>query len=236
MDQDKNVLELIKEKFKQLPKELQEAITASDLPVKTKAIADKHSLMLDQLGMLQNEIFFVLIGTESSKDFVDNISAELNINDTKATSIASDVSEQIFNPVRTYLRKWEDTTPDDPTENSPSTQQLKNQQSISDLERIGGFTIEKSDMTDSSDTTNEGMYVEKRTEILHGLENPSPSKQTMVSTRDISTKTDPLVDHLLTTPTTIPPEHTTSSPLTKTEVSQTPATKPITDPYKEPIN
>ncbi len=171
-----------------------------------KDIGQKFSLDLDQLGELDAEIRNVLLGVTKSENFTKNIRGKLEIEYTVAQSITKEVNEKILEVIKEKIKK----------------ETSKDSQSVTDLERIGGFTIEKEDMANSNDTTNEGMYVEKRPEILAGLENPPTS--------------DALVDHLLTIPTIIPPEHITSSPLTKSDVTATPTPKPTSDPYKEPIN
>ncbi len=108
MDSDQNIDTQIKERFHELPKALQEAIVSSDLSEKIKFIVNKHSLLIDEAGILEREILFVLLGLESSSDFVSNVSKEINLTTEEATLIAVDVNNSIFNEVKTHLKELDD--------------------------------------------------------------------------------------------------------------------------------
>ena len=210
-DQDKN----LEEQFKSLPKEVQAVLTSTETAETIKAISQRNGLKIDQESTLFDLVADVLLGNLPSKEFVKNFSDKADLSTEKAREVAEEINTEIFGQIRLSMRLAGEKA-------ESASEQQKQSQSVTDLERIGGFTIEKEEMTNSNDTTNEGMYVEKRPEILAGLENPPTS--------------DALVDHLLTIPTIIPPEHTTSSPLTKSDVTATSTPKPASDPYKEPIN
>ncbi len=135
MDTNTDTKELIKERYQTLPKEVKDAITASDFTNKMKTLASSHSLMLDQTDSLQKAILVIMLGLEPSSTFVDSIISELGINRGKATAIAKDVNQLIFDPIRKYLREWEE-------QEEKTIQENEKSQSITDLERAGGFTIE----------------------------------------------------------------------------------------------
>jgi len=70
------------------------------------------------MGMLQSEVLFVMLGIEPSSDFVSNISRELGINKEKADALARDINQQLFDPIRSYLREWEEQAERQEQENS----------------------------------------------------------------------------------------------------------------------
>ena len=84
------------------------------------------------------------------------------------------------------------------------------------LSSIGGIEIEKPDNMQRGDETEEN--IEKEPEIRSSIENPEPAPKTYIPSNKIGT--DPLTDHLLTTPVVIPPQK---------------INKPtVPDPYREP--
>lgn len=195
MKETEDPIQIIKEKLLQLPDQVQQAILSSDLKQKMRTIADKHSLMLDQTGLLQNEIFFVMLGMEPSSDFVDNVTSELNIPRSKAEMIAQDINTLIFAPIKTYLREWEEQAK---VENAEE-KSLKEKNSA--LERAGGFSVEPSLASTSADgedsmADSEDVQESDKNDILAGIENPKPSPS-MSTPKPEETHTEPLVDHLL---------------------------------------
>jgi len=228
---DQETTQTIKERFSELPKELRDAITASDLPVRLKNISNNHNLLLDQANILHNEILFVLLGLEPSSEFVPTVSRELQINNEKANLIAKDVNTQIFDSVRSHLMEWEEGANKD-----LDSQMAEKSSQISSLEKLGGFSIEKSEGSVSNENTSANIDTKSdvsasdRASILYGLENPIPGKKE-VATGD--THTDPLIDHLLANPVS-----TTEQKVITSEVVKKPAVinKPSgMDPYREPI-
>ncbi|MEI8248943.1 MAG: hypothetical protein WCG07_00395 [Candidatus Taylorbacteria bacterium] len=225
---DTETKQLIQERFNDLPNEIKGAITASDLPEKIKKIAADNNLLLDQVSDLQNEILFVLLGIEPSSDFVGNVSKELSVNNLKALAIAKQVNATIFDAIREKLREMEERLV---TDDAP--EETQNSKGISDLEKLGGFTIEKPIVEPKIDVTRAD-----RPAILNGVENPTPV--TPVIPRPYK-PIDPLIDHLLTSPVTSAEQKVEIKPLSKPQpaISTPPVTTPPKpsgpDSYREPI-
>jgi hypothetical protein len=222
MNQDS--MQLIKDHFAELPQEVRSAITAPDLLQKMRAIGDKYNLLLDKQGDLQRSILFVMLGLIPSREFVPSISSGLNVNTEVANNIAKDVNEQILAPIRTYLREWEERAEQD--EAAEETTELGKDGQNSDFQSIGGFTVEPSPMTarqQSEETT-----IENKPDLIKSIENPEPAPKSFVASNKIGT--DPLVDHLLTTPVTVPPQ-IIERPVNG--ASQTAPKSSGPDPYRE---
>lgn len=97
-------------RFKTLPEDLQNALTAVATVDTLTAIGKKNGLMIDQIGKLADEIWKVMLGLADPKDFIRNLAAALKIDAPGASIIAQEVNTQIFQPVRESLRKLYDTT------------------------------------------------------------------------------------------------------------------------------
>ena len=193
MVQNMNTSELIKERYQQLPQEIRDAVTASDLPTKMKTIASNHGLMIDQVGILQNEILFVMLGLEPSSDFVNNMSKELGIKRELAEKITIDVNRLIFDSIKNYLREREESVLNEQI-NEQKTEQEEKLATISSIEQVGGFSIEKPAPVSINKITPTD-----REAALEHLENP-PGQVDRGGTSVNSaheTHTEPLVDHLL---------------------------------------
>ncbi len=219
--------EYIKDKFLKLPKEVQVAITAPDLMLKMRSIGDKYKLLLDKQGDLQRQILIVMLGLIPSSEFVSSVSEVLGISEETANSIAADVNEQIFNPIRTHLREWEEQSEKNVATESSST----TESNTSDFQKIGGFTVEPQPASMQSSTLKES-DMESRPAILNSIENPEPAPRSTVPFG--AAQTEPLADHLLTTPVVIPPQkivqNLEQNTTTKSAVRQIPLAN---DPYRE---
>lgn len=175
-------------------------------------IGEKFSLMIDQVGELDAEISDVLVGSSESKDFTDNIMKRLEIGRGMAEQITSEVNSGIMQVLRDKLRQV--------SENQPSKH--------ADIEAAGNFTIEPehNSVASAPDVT-----IHDRQEILSTIEEAKPSSA------QNQKYTEPLVDHLLTTPTARPVEKiVVRAPAKPAEVKvrSEASNRPGPDPYREP--
>jgi len=97
--------EIIKKQLATLPKDLRDAVVATDLPEKFKTIANKHKLRTDQSGVLETETMFVMLGIEHPDDYTNNLKREADISEKDAAAIAEEVNRMIFLPIRASLKK-----------------------------------------------------------------------------------------------------------------------------------
>lgn len=189
-----DIQEIIKNRYKELPADIQEAIKSNDLAGKFNAIAEKHGLHIDQNGALQTETILVMLGLEPTTDYVNNLERNLNISRTEAISIAADVNTDILNAIKNSLRTMQDgqeTEEVDEKEslvttvpsNLPTASPSSPVPSFVGLEKAGQFTIEKTPSSSSSQYNEENINKEA---LLKSIEDkPAPA-------------TAPMIDHLLT--------------------------------------
>ncbi|OHA17255.1 MAG: hypothetical protein A3C79_02955 [Candidatus Taylorbacteria bacterium RIFCSPHIGHO2_02_FULL_45_28] len=163
--------EEIKAQFDKLPVNVQQAVTSPEIHEKIEIVGKKYGLMIDQLGELVDEIGLVLLGLHKSSDFVDQISKRLNISGKAALTISQEVNHEVFDSIKEYLRETEDGIQTTVPESRPEENQIS---TLSSLERLGGFSVEK----EVPETENNRVTAADRGEILAGLENPPASVPT----------------------------------------------------------
>jgi len=95
----------LKERFAQLPKVVQDAITSADVEKRLRALADTHKLHLDQWQQLENEVMLVLLGADAMANLQKNIKNEVGVSDEVAAALAKDISEGVFEPIRQELER-----------------------------------------------------------------------------------------------------------------------------------
>ncbi len=106
MDADEQELnKQIGERFKKLPKVVQDAITSADVEKHLRELADTHKLHLDQWQSLENEVMMTLLGFQPSEELAANIASEVGIPQALADTLASDISKIVFEPVRQELER-----------------------------------------------------------------------------------------------------------------------------------
>lgn len=103
--EDKEYEELIKERFKLLPKVVQQAIVSADVDKQLRALADTHKLHLDQWRSLQNQVMLTLLAIENSEDLQKNLQAEVGVPEEVANALAADISTIVFEPIRQELER-----------------------------------------------------------------------------------------------------------------------------------
>lgn len=115
--------EEFQKRYKTLPEDIQEALTAVASVDTIFAIGKKHGLMVDQIGKMADEIWKVMLGLANPKDFIRNLASAIGIEFEKASAIASDVNAQMFQLVRESLRRiYDSSTPPAVQKNiTPST-------------------------------------------------------------------------------------------------------------------
>jgi len=101
---DPETKKIIQEQFRKLPKNLQDAILAADLPEKFRTVMTKHALRLDQAADVENETMLVMLGLEHPDEYTENIVREAELPEAKAKEIADDINRMIFLPIRASLR------------------------------------------------------------------------------------------------------------------------------------
>jgi hypothetical protein len=218
--------DIIKSRFAELPPELQTAITAADLPGKFDAISKKFNLRIDQSGILQTETVLVMLGLETSGDFMNNLMENAEMSTELAKSIADEVNNQIFSNIRSYLREMES-----------AQEKTENDDTSADLEKAGNLSVEK-DIADKTDAETLN-----KADILNSIENtdthpnlpiniltPVPAPQISVAPSATVTNaapqpapSSPLVNRLM------------SAPVTTTNEKVEKKMMPGPDPYREPI-
>jgi hypothetical protein len=159
---DSETEKIIAEQMNKLPEDVVAAIISVDYKAKLQDITKRQKLMIDQIGKVEMETTLVMLGLEPVADFAGNLQRELEVTAERAKEIATDISENIFKPIRVSLKKMndaefgivdDDMPPDSLDEEPPATK----------------FT--NSNNTDLN-----------RDQILNEIENPTPYRSAIVKT------------------------------------------------------
>ncbi|MEY4747292.1 MAG: hypothetical protein RLZZ416_341 [Candidatus Parcubacteria bacterium] len=93
------------ERFKTLPKIVQDAITSADVQKHLRDLAETQKLHLDQWQLLENEVMLTLLGFQPTDKLKDNIKSEVGVTDEEAAALAEDISKTVFEPIRGELER-----------------------------------------------------------------------------------------------------------------------------------
>lgn len=125
------------ERYKGLPKALQEAITRVDTAEIIKEVGQNHKLMIDKVGELADETGLVMLGLVHPKDYIPHLIERLNIDRETTRTIADEINNRIFFPVREYLKKIhrleEAPEPLTPAEETPTVEMPKPEKPVDQL-------------------------------------------------------------------------------------------------------
>lgn len=95
----------IQERFKQLPKVVQDAITSSDVEKHMRALADKQKLHVDQWQALENEVMLALLGFKRAEELEKNLLRNVKIGSETARQLAVQINGMVFEPIRQELER-----------------------------------------------------------------------------------------------------------------------------------
>ncbi len=106
MDPDIKELEIqLNERFAQLPKVVQNAITSAGVGKRLRELADTYKLHLDQWQTLENEVMLTLLGFQKTENLEENLKKEVGIPAETASALVSNIAEMVFHPIRKELER-----------------------------------------------------------------------------------------------------------------------------------
>ncbi len=87
-----------------IPKEILSIIESGEVYGDLEMIATKYGLNLDELGQLHSDTEKLMIGRTKSYDFSRIITASLGVSSDVANNIVSDINNNIFKKVRSFMQ------------------------------------------------------------------------------------------------------------------------------------
>ncbi|MFH0846347.1 MAG: hypothetical protein V1851_03060 [Patescibacteria group bacterium] len=124
--------ETIKEKFLNVPEDVQEAISSSDTAEQLRLITEEYKLQLDDAEELTKEIGYLILGLKPEKDFIKNIQNTTGLSYEKSKQLSQDINNRIFGHIRESLKKIQSEHYED--EENLDEEEIKNE-IFSELEK-----------------------------------------------------------------------------------------------------
>lgn len=88
-----------------LPPIIRDYLSAGKYTTVARNLTTKYGLRIDQAGVLEREIMLLLMGIETPQEFAQALTEEARLDKKIVDSIALDVNEQVFIPLRTEEQK-----------------------------------------------------------------------------------------------------------------------------------
>ena len=108
----------ITERLAELPDDVREAILSSEFEKKVQAIGARHQLHIDQVGKLGDETMLVMLGFTNTADFVGNVAEHVGVSREQASTVATDINNDILGAIRESLKKFSEQ-PAPPASSTP---------------------------------------------------------------------------------------------------------------------
>lgn len=105
MSQQTDTQAVLKERFAELPKVVQNAITSADVRKRMRELADTHKLHLDQWETLENEVMMTLFGILPVDELRANIQKQVGVSTEIAEELTENISKIVFEPIREQLER-----------------------------------------------------------------------------------------------------------------------------------
>ena len=106
----------IEQRLAELPDDVREAVLSAELGNHVRTIGQAHGLHIDQIGKLEDETMLVMLGFFEPNQFNTQLEQQLLIPAADAATLAAEISEQVFAPIRAslegFMRTKRSETPD----------------------------------------------------------------------------------------------------------------------------
>ncbi|MBY0294287.1 hypothetical protein K2Q08_03075 [Patescibacteria group bacterium] len=99
----------IQQRLAELPQDVRDAVLSAQLGERLRAIGQKHSLHIDQIGVLEDEVMLVMLGFFEPEELNNQIATQLRIPAQDASAIVQEVNEQIFLPIRESMKRFSES-------------------------------------------------------------------------------------------------------------------------------
>jgi hypothetical protein len=96
---------ILSERFAELPRVVQNAITSADIEKRLRDLANTHKLHVDQWETLENEVMLALFGATPVDELEKNIEKHVALDRDTAVALASNISKIVFEPIREELER-----------------------------------------------------------------------------------------------------------------------------------
>lgn len=131
----------IEERMKELPPALSQAIKNSNWEKLVFDIGREHSLHVDDIGEIQNELILVLTGIVHPDEFRSVLVSELGIGAEKTDAVVSEINTKINERIKAELRKSLDGAEDQESEFTATEHQALRKAGVS-------FGVEEEEIED----------------------------------------------------------------------------------------
>jgi hypothetical protein len=99
-----NSIERNTEKFTKLPLDYQGAIRSSDYDNALGTLTKEHKLHIDQSAELEYLLAKLIFGEIDAEDMISKIENVLNISNSDATKLATELNQTIIKPIKENLK------------------------------------------------------------------------------------------------------------------------------------
>lgn len=91
--------------FDKLPQEIKDVVASLEVSNRIWKIGENHKLHIDKIGIMHDLARDVMMGIVASKNFVQGLQDELEISALDAASLARDIDDEIFRPIKATMIK-----------------------------------------------------------------------------------------------------------------------------------
>lgn len=94
--------EVISDAMSELPEEVQSAIENSNWASTLRSLVQKYKLRIDQGNLLENHVFFVMLGINKSEHLVKVIQ-DMGLDETQTNALIHDIDSQVFTQIKQQI-------------------------------------------------------------------------------------------------------------------------------------
>lgn len=99
------IKQVLTEHFRSLPEVIQSAITEAAVEARMQKLSGQYKLHFDQWQKLEYEVLMALYGITPMESIEENIAAHIAVDAATAHILASDITAQVFEPIRATLER-----------------------------------------------------------------------------------------------------------------------------------
>ncbi len=96
--------EIIDRKLETAPQSVRDAVMSDEVAASLVGIGQEHNLHIDQIGILEEESLYVMLGITDSGEFIKNLRDRIGLSSDEAGRVAQDVNDKVLLLIRSNLQ------------------------------------------------------------------------------------------------------------------------------------
>jgi hypothetical protein len=95
--------QIVQDQLDILPDDVREIVESKEWRKTVYDLGRKYALKIDELGQLEQEVYYTMIGLVPSSEFISNLVNHVHLNRDVAASLSHEIDSEVFEKIRDFI-------------------------------------------------------------------------------------------------------------------------------------